>query len=689
MMFTPLLQSAAQGGIQGALAATQQPNAASFTGAVLVSGALAATQQPNVAAITGSTATSSTSGTLVATQGAQALVGMSGAVLVAGAWASTQQANTASITGSNAEQGALTATGKPNTAGWGATVWAPTSLPAGAVVHFDASTITPQTDGTTMGSWVDTLAGYTAAQATSGKIPKYRTSRKGGKASVQFEGGQALTFDGTTGINLKGIIDGGDFTVLIALSDVLSSSIGGVFGSSAGGSAFLMMANGATMGRFDGNVTGHTLPWTTTDFAVMCGTSETATAGSYGGLSIGMDRQYINGTPFKSENAQMPATSAALFAIGDNNGAFSATGKFDVYDIVIFSRHLTPAEVLQATVALCQKNNQPLPWGGVARFDVYDGDSICDGVGVTPATGFPYLISQTRARKLGQWANFGIGSIRATQSTAKLQEVTDYINYLGIPENLSYFEYINGQNANRTSAQLFQDIKDYVSAVRAAMPAARINMGDSTCYGRDVSDRLYASYRGVFNGLMGDPTTGIAPLVDAFTQISADTHIGDGNAFNSVPATIGGDSVHPNTLGHTYLAPLIGGGVTALDTAVTSFGFLAARGAPNVSAMSGGVSISGTLAATQRAGTSSFTGIVSDPGTVAGSLVSTGHAGTAAITGVVSTPAITGILAAIQNAGRAVMTGVVGDSSYTPSESRTFNFVADIRVFDFTDEVTA
>lgn len=670
MLYTPLLQGEAEGGLIATLAASGHPGTANITALEGDSGAIAATQQPNTASITANVVTSSTSGTLAATQQPNAAA-FSVSVAITGALAATAAHDVAAITAIEGDAGILAATQRANVAGWGGTVWAPTGAPSGIVLHFDASTIPAQADGTVLPSWTDAVGGYVAAQGTTARQPKYHPSSRGGMPSVEFEGLQNLTFDGTLGSNVKNLVDSGNYTLLIALSDVGVSSIGTVFGSSTGSTAFAFIANGAYIGRYDGNVTGHTLPWTAPDFVVMGATSETTTAGNYGGMGIAFEREYLDGTIYKSENAAIPATSASLFAIGDNSGGNAATGKFKVYDIVLIDHRLTPAEMLAATVWLRQQKNQPLPWGGLARFDVQDGDSIRDNVGVTPGTGAAYLAEVTRGRKPGQWTNFAIGSIRAQQSTAKLSEIADYMAYLGLPANVLYFEYINGQNANRTSAQLVQDIVDYVSTARSLMPSARFEIQDSTAYGRDLTDRLYASYRGVFNSGLA----AVASKFDHYTAISADPDIGDPSANNRVPPTVGADTVHLNALGHNpYLAGYTVSGLNALDAATASFGFLAATGRAGTMSATATDSVSGTLGGVQQKNVASITANVVDPGVVAGTLAAAQQPNVAALTaastvaatiGAVAAPGTAQLTAQVNASGTLGASGLAGIANLT------------------------
>lgn len=615
MWFTPILQSAAQGGITGAAAVVLALNVAAGAGGVQVTGSGAVVQAVTVAAGAGNTATSESDGSGAVTLSPVVVAGV-GAVQVSGAGATVQQATSDAGAGAVAISGAGAATTAPVVSSSGGTVWAPTTMPSGAILFFDPSTIAAA-DGASVGSFTDSIGGYVATQATGTKQPKFKANAKAGRPGLVFDGTQFLTFDGTG--PLKTAIDSGDFTVMMLVSDVGATSVGSVFGASAGSTAFNLIANGTYIGRYDGNVTGHTVPWNKSDFVTLTVTSENAVAGNYGGMGIAFERDYVNGaTCYRSTNTAVPGTTAQ-FALGAQGSSGTSLGKFTLLGAVAYPRHLTPVEVLQLEVAMRQRLNQPLPWGGLARFDIGDGDSISDQVGIDPQYGFHYLMQQQRGHKYGQWSNFSIGAIRAQQSTAKFQEIADFLTYLGIPGNLTFFEYINGKNAGRTSAQLIQDLKDYVTTARVKAPSARLNMADSTGYGDDVSVHPYATNRGVFNASFADASTGLGPVSDAITRISLDPLIGDGGAFSNYGATyIQSDTVHPNVAGHAQLATDVLPGLTALDTASTSFGSGSPTLTPATAAGAGGPVVSGTGAATTAPQAASGSGAVADPGVVVG-----------------------------------------------------------------------
>lgn len=609
-MFTPLLLSAAQGGLTASGDGAQALNVGAGTAAVDVASSGAATQALDVGAGNAQVGSGSSDASGAVTQALQLGAGTA-QVAVAASGAAVQLIEADGGTSAVAVTCSGAATQALQVGAGGGTVWAPTAMPSSAIVFFDPSTL-GLADGAPCASFTDSIGGYVATQAVGAKQPTFKANAKAGRPGLVFDGTQFLSFDGTG--PLKTAIDGGDFSVMMLISDVGATSIGSVFGASGGGTAFNMIANGAYIGRDDGNITGHTVPWTKSDFITLTVTSENLTAGNYGGMGVAFERDYVNGaTCYRSTNAVVPGTTAQ-FALGAQGAGGTSLGKFTLLGLVAYPRHLAPVEVLQLEISLRQHLNQPLPFGGLARFDVGDGDSIVDQVGVDPQYGFHYLMEQQRGHKYGQWTNLSIGAIRAQQSTAKFQEIADFLNYLGIPGNLTYFEYVNGKNAARTNTQLIQDLKDYVSTVRFKAPSARLNMADSTAYGDDVSVHPYATNRGLFNAAFADASTGLAPVSDAITRISLDPLIGDGNAYTNYGATyIQPDTVHPSIAGHAQLATLLLPGLNALDTATNSFGTGQAVQS-NAGSGTAGVQIVASGAVAQALDVGAGTAGVADPG---------------------------------------------------------------------------
>lgn len=185
------LAGAASGALSGTVAATQQPNTATASGAVGVTGTAAASEAKNTASATGSvvvagTAATTQQGNVAAAAGQVAVSGVSapaqtanvasvtGGVVIAGTAASSQAANTAAASGATGVTGTLSSTQNPNTAALTGSVTA-----AGSVTGTIAANQAPN---------VAALAGNVAADNVSGTVASVQqpnTSTAVGAVAVQ------------------------------------------------------------------------------------------------------------------------------------------------------------------------------------------------------------------------------------------------------------------------------------------------------------------------------------------------------------------------------------------------------------------------------------------------------------------------------------------------------------------------
>lgn len=651
MRFTPLLQGAAQSG----------------SGAP--TGTISATQALNVAAFVGTVSLAAVTGTIGAVQGKN-VFDNSG---ILASIATTQTVNTASFGGS---------------------VMNPQALPAGVIVHFDADTITPAADNSNLASWTDSVGGFVAVQATSANQPRLRTNRINGKQTVQLQGSQWFSFDGTGA--LKTAVDSQNYSVLIAFANGAVATNGVLFGNNVGGNAFAFFADGVTVGRYAADTLSRALPWASQAYAITGMTSTTAR--SFGGLSVPLERNFLQGMPHHSTVTAAPASGSATFTIGAMTTAGLYTGKADVTDIVVFDHELTPADYLRAEISLRQKSKQPLPWGGYTRIEANDGDSITVDINTGKVSeSWPYLLAQSRGLPYGTWANYAIGGIRTTQNTGKMSEWTDALAVIGLSANLNFWEWVNGKTAGRTPAQLFADNKAYCVQARTLLPSVRINLGSSTAYSLDGSDP-YASVRGVFNGLMDDPTTGAISFADAYTKIHLNQYVGTSTSYATYSATyFEADGTHIKAPGLAEIANEYIASRAAMDLSSGSFGVVGATGIPGVSSFSGAVSGPvGTVAGTQAKNTAAMTGTVVDPAadsgtigaiqaptagalagyvmvTLVGTIGASGNKNSAALQ---ADTTIIGAMGIIQAMNIATLSGSAALPEFVPSPERTYRFPA-------------
>lgn len=440
------------------------------------------------------------------------------------------------------------------------------SLPqVGSIVsQFSADAIPAQGDNTNLSSWTDSITGLAVSQATGANQPKYRVNRLGTKPSVQFGGTQWLA--GAIPA-LKTAVDAKVYTVLIASNNALATSWGGLFGNSAGGTGyFFFCRNGTTLAQFNGDVTTFAVTDPSpSSFATLAvtGSGVAQYPGAQSGSSLtrlGVNGMYLSSTQPTSSNL---ATSSAdgQFAIGAANSAGQLAGKADIYEVIIWNRILTQVELLQAEIWMRTKYGQALPWAGATSIDVYDGDSIMDGVGTFTTMGaIPYLVSQSRGKALGQWCNQAVGGMTTTGMTAKLAEWTGIAALTGKPVRVAAFEWYNEHLAGKTYTVVASDMVAYCANVRATANTT-LCLSSSTSYNTDATDYLTSTGRKGYNDYLD---ANFASMCDSYAPLHNDTNIGTYDAYTNHP-TNWGDGVHPTpTARSTYMAPIFLTGMNAL-----------------------------------------------------------------------------------------------------------------------------
>lgn len=412
------------------------------------------------------------------------------------------------------------------------------------VARWSSDAITPQTDNTNLSTWTDSIGGVVATQGTGAAQPKYRTARLGGKPSVRFNGAQWLPI-ATPGA-LKTAIDSGNYTMMIVCNNAGASTVGGLITSqSAGGNNPIWFVDGARTGRYSGNTTRMAAAHTAAAFTVMGTTGWPS--GTFGGTNP-VERAYINGTCFASAISGIPV-SAFTWAIGA-----SATGSLpvtaDIYEIIVWSKALTAAEVLQVQIAMCDKYSQAYPWAGLSKFRVFDGDSISAGYGGASFSNVTNYYGNKMAASLGlsfgQYTTTAIPSYTLNQMASKATTDIDTIQaVIGTPVRLMAFEWYNSRGASpATGAQT------YVQARKAA----GINQ---VMWGTSTDDLSHDANRTTYNNAVVAGAIGWG--ADALVQLHLDASIGaigacpSGSPFTPYFDT---DGLHLLDAGYTVLQGL-------------------------------------------------------------------------------------------------------------------------------------
>src|SRR5882762_1322629 len=246
------------------------------------------------------------------------------------------------------------------------------------VTRFSADAIPIQTNNSSLTSWTDSVNSIVAGTIV-GTAPLYTTNRLNGKPSVKFNanGGLAIATPGA----MKTAIDSLDCTTLIVFRTLGTAGFGALLAASAGGNAYMYVANGTNVNIFSGGFGSViNIPYTGAAFSTLGSTSfsTTPTFSSSGALQS----LYVNGGAVSSSVATAIGTGGNTITIGNNAGNnFSCQA--EIFDILVWNKPLTPAQYMQAQMWACDKYAQPYPWAGLTRFNVFFGDTITQRVGAT------------------------------------------------------------------------------------------------------------------------------------------------------------------------------------------------------------------------------------------------------------------------------------------------------------------
>jgi hypothetical protein len=419
---------------------------------------------------------------------------------------------------------------------------AATDLPQSArvVARWSADAITPQADNTNLASWTDSIGGFAATQATTGRQPKYRTNRMGGKPSVQF-GGAALLNVGRPAALVAALDAVVERTIFVVYKTLGATSSGMLFTAADGaGAGIMIVADQSGVGLFNSTVPSPGGAFMS--YAHACNQPAPLTTQVY--------RQVVNGGVV-SPSQNMPNGTAGLnIGIGGIVQSDNFFCNADIYEVIVWDRGLSPGELLQAHKWACDKYGQAYPWAGLSKFTVYDGDSITMGSGSPGSSSYPYKSAASLGLTYGQWTNIGIGGITAANLTSKAAvDLLPIGTVTGLPLRIAAFEWYNQRAAHPGP---YNNSLAYLAAVRSA--TRKVSWGTST----DTSvttDADRAAYNAAFDA---DHST-----CDAYVAIHSNTAIGTETAYANNPGNFS-DTVHLSSAGNTVLASLMTTGLTAI-----------------------------------------------------------------------------------------------------------------------------
>jgi hypothetical protein len=424
------------------------------------------------------------------------------------------------------------------------------TLPQGNKIVFalNADTVAAA-DGTAISSWVDSINSVAATQATGTLQPKFYGNLFGGKGGVRFDGvDDVLQLGRPTALTTAA--DSQIYSILVVCRVLSAKFAGAMFGASAGGNSLFVMGDGASLGRFDGSLTGSAGPTTGNGFfSVLITSTKPFTAGS----GTGLERIYINGGCIISNVTEAPGSGGNNFSVGNLTGG-ALPSNCEIFQIRVWNTALTPTEAFQAHGWACYTYSQPTPWSTASSIDVYDGDSISAGVGAGGVAGtYPYKSAQTRSKSYGQWTNVGVGGIQLHNNTNKIGEWSGIQSYTGKPLRVAAFEYYNERSTAQATMQGY--ISAYCSAVRS-IANTKLCFGTSTSHSGDPDANRIAAYNYV--------ATNNATLCDAYVPLHTNTSIGTTGAYAANSATYWSDTVHLNAAGYTILASLMSAGLNTI-----------------------------------------------------------------------------------------------------------------------------
>jgi hypothetical protein len=412
------------------------------------------------------------------------------------------------------------------------------SLPQSAnlVARWSADAITPVADGTAISTWTDSVGGYAATQGTGIRQPLYKVNTLGGKPSLLFNGSW---MDAGRPAAVASAMDSGERTIFIVFKTVGTTSNGMLFNTSpAGGGAFMLVADGTNAGRFNA-----TVPHASTAFS---------TLGSTKATGAGALRTSVNGTQVYLNDTD-PTTSSGnnIYFGGILNSTFMVNAH--IFDILVWNKALTAAELLAAQKWACDKYSQPYPWAAYSDFIVFAGDSLTQGSGALGANSYPYQAAQTMTRPYGSWTNVGQGGTTMAQvDTACATHVDPIPSQLGKVVKLAAFEYYNqrglGAAACEAASRTFLANRKAVVNMKVAFATSTSHSGDP--------DSVRVAYNSAFDG---DQTN-----IDAYVPVHNNASIGTTTAYATNSATYWSDTVHLNAAGYGVLAGLMVTGLQAI-----------------------------------------------------------------------------------------------------------------------------
>jgi len=408
-------------------------------------------------------------------------------------------------------------------------------------------------DGAALSDWPDAVGGITAT--TPSGQPTFKANALNGKPGVRFAGSQYFDIGRPTA--LMNLIGTGTFTIMVACTNLVAgaNAIASAFGAGDASGGLWFCCNTTNIGLYSGTGGSIPNPLGTSDLYLLFYSARTS---SFNRVLSG-----ANGTSFAPANT--PKTSGTLdWGIGTgrhdttgNGNTYSFRG--DILRILVWNSHLPMVDIIRQTRNFFTYYGKPLPWAGVNKYLLMDGDSITAGTGAsnTVAYSYPYLTAATLTRALGTWSNTGRPSAQMTDLNNDF--ATQFTGLsgadaLGIPVVGTIMEFANQRTAG---ASLYTDTDAYFAAAKTLDPTWKVVFLNSTALGGSGSGSAAGDQTslGGPNSTVGNnraahaahyvlPYTNMDALVDLFSDPNVGA-IGANPYSGTWPTTDFFDATHP------------------------------------------------------------------------------------------------------------------------------------------------
>lgn len=426
---------------------------------------------------------------------------------------------------------------------------------ASIVARWSADAIPAQADGTALASWTDSVGGI-AATGASGKQPTYKAAGQNGKPYVLFNGSQVLDA-GTTGAHATALQ--GQHTAMVVGRNMGANTAGTLL-SAADTTAYLLYMNGGT-GAGQWASAGQRTPYTGTGLTTLAYVTAI-------GVDTAVARVFINGTCPGAAGvckgvAGKNVTIGAKYASGTTNvdGLYGYKG--EIYEVIIWNRVLSAAEVMQAEKWVRDKYASAYPWAG-GPFRVFHGDSITNGLAASgPLTNYPGRVAAANGWAFGQWTNLGhVGACWNNSpsgfnlNTESLTDIDPMVALLGAtPLHVMAWEYFNQGKGQTAASVVYNGAIAYLQARKAA-GVAKLFFGSSV----DSSDAAAGYTESVRQAYNAWCDANAAGYCDRYVPFHNDANIGVAEACpNSSPYTpyFNTDGIHLIDAGYQLLANIV------------------------------------------------------------------------------------------------------------------------------------